>query len=53
MNNVRLSPSQNSKVLHTIPQCETVSVIDRSGNWMQVETRGVTGLICTNLLEAL
>ena len=53
MNNIRLSPSQTSEVLHSIPQGEIVSIIKRSGNWMQVQSRGVTGFISANLLEAL
>ena len=53
MNNIRLSPSQTSEVLHSIPQGEIVSIIKRSGNWMQVKSRGVTGFISANLLEAL
>ena len=51
--NIRSKPSNKSNILHSIPQGETVSVIKRSGNWMEISSRGVIGYISANLLENL
>ena len=48
--NIRSAPGKNGRVIGTAPKDATVKELDRSGNWVQVETDAGTGWINAALL---
>lgn len=48
--NVRSAPGKRGRVIGTAPKDSTVKELDRSGNWVQVETDAGTGWINAALL---
>jgi Bacterial SH3 domain len=48
--NIRSAPGKNGRVIGTAPKDATVKELDRSGNWVQVETDATTGWINATLL---
>lgn len=51
--NLRATPSDNAKVLRTIPQYETISILERSGGWCKTTYGGYTGYVMTKFLTFL
>ena len=50
--NIRSAPGKKGRVIGTAPRDATVKELDRSGNWVQVETEAGTGWINAALLGA-
>jgi len=48
--NIRSEPSLNSPVVEMVPNGATLRIIDRAGDWYQVEYNGVTGYANANYL---
>lgn len=48
--NIRSAPGKNGRVIGTVPKEAVVKELDRSGNWVQVETDAGTGWINAALL---
>lgn len=48
--NIRSAPGKTGRVIGTAPKDATVKELDRSGNWVQVETEAGTGWISASLL---
>ena len=48
--NLRATPSDNAKVLRTIPQYETVTITERGSVWCQTTYGGYTGYVMTSFL---
>jgi len=48
--NIRSAPGKKGRVIATAPKDATVKELDRSGNWVQVETDAGTGWINAALL---
>ena len=50
--NIRSEPGKKGRVIGTARRDETVKELDRSGNWVQVETEAGTGWINAALLRS-
>ena len=48
--NLRQSPSSSAKVLRTIPQNETVPILEKSASWCKTAYGGDTGYVMTQFL---